>query len=141
MLRSVALLMLSSAKAVSAFALHSSSRFGFAASAFSTTTALAAAKPFGVVVKATIEPDRMDEFMSMIENNAIQSRKEPGCLRFDVLRDQETPNQFIFYEVYRNSDAVDFHKTQDHYNAWATFKENGGVIESISYKVDGEFMT
>lgn len=45
--------------------------------------------PFGVVVEAEIEPDRMGEFLQMIETNAKESRKEPGCLRFDVLRSQD----------------------------------------------------
>jgi antibiotic biosynthesis monooxygenase (ABM) superfamily enzyme len=40
------------------------------------------AKPFAVVVNAEIQPDRMDEFMKLIEENAISTRKEPGCLRF-----------------------------------------------------------
>lgn len=39
-------------------------------------------KPFAVVVQAEIEPDRMAEFIEMIETNAIETRKEPGCIRF-----------------------------------------------------------
>ena len=98
-------------------------------------------KPFAVVVQAEIEPDRMAEFLKMIETNAIESRKEPGCLRFDVLRSQDAPNEFFFYEVYENEAAVDHHKKQPHYNAWAEFKESGGTIKSTSYKTDGEFLT
>ena len=40
------------------------------------------AKPFSVVVQAEIKPDRMGEFLELIEANAIASRQEPGCLRF-----------------------------------------------------------
>jgi quinol monooxygenase YgiN len=39
-------------------------------------------KPFAIIVEAEIKPDRMDEFMTMIKNNAENSRKEPGCIRF-----------------------------------------------------------
>lgn len=38
--------------------------------------------PTAIVVNAEIEPDRMGEFIKLIEENAIASRKEPGCLRF-----------------------------------------------------------
>jgi hypothetical protein len=38
--------------------------------------------PFSVVVQAEIKSDRMDEFLKMIETNAMESRKEPGCMRF-----------------------------------------------------------
>lgn len=97
-------------------------------------------KPFSIIVEAEIEADRMDEFMAMIKTNAEESRKEPGCVRFDVLRAQENPNKFWFYEVYENTSAVDFHKTQAHYQAWADFKESGGVVRSVSNKADGEFI-
>jgi hypothetical protein len=39
-------------------------------------------KPFSVIVEAEIKEDRMEEFMTMIENNANKSRQEPGCIRF-----------------------------------------------------------
>lgn len=58
----------------------------------------------------------------------------------DVLRSQDAPNKFFFYEVYDNPAAVDFHKTQDHYKAWADFKESGGTVSSVTKKADGEFV-
>lgn len=97
-------------------------------------------KPFSVIVEAEIKEDRLEEFMGMIENNALKSRAEPGCIRFDVLRDQSQANKFWFYEVYESPDAVDFHKTQAHYQSWADFKESGGTISSVSHKADGEFI-
>jgi len=98
-------------------------------------------KPFAVIVQAEIEPDRMAEFLELMENNASESRKEPGCVRFDVLRSQDSPNQFFFYELYEDATAVEYHKTQPHYNKWADFKASGGAISSVSYKADGEFLT
>lgn len=98
------------------------------------------ALPFSVVVQAEIQPDRMEEFLKMIETNAQESRKEPGCLRFDVLRSQDNPNSFIFYEMYENPAAVDYHKQQPHYNAWAEFKASGGTVSSVSHKMDGLFV-
>jgi len=59
----------------------------------------------------------------------------------DVLRDQSNPDKYFFYEVYESAAAVDFHKTQPHYAAWADFKESGGAISSVSHKADGEFMS
>jgi hypothetical protein len=43
------------------------------------------AKPFAVVVQAEIQPDRVEEFLKLIEENAINTRKEPGCIRFGKL--------------------------------------------------------
>jgi len=64
----------------------------------------------------------------------------PFVIIQDVLRSQDKDNKFFFYEVYGSSADVDFHKTQSHYQAWADFKESGGVISSVSHKADGEFM-
>jgi autoinducer 2-degrading protein len=98
-------------------------------------------KPLGIIVQATIEPDRMAEFMELMQTNAENSRKEPGCLRFDVLRSQTASNEFCFYELYQNAAAIDFHKAQPHYNLWADFKASGGTITSVSQKMDGEFIS
>jgi len=99
------------------------------------------AKPFAVVVEAEIKEDRMDEFLELIKKNAEETRKEPGCIRFDVLRSQSNSNQFFFYELYENIEAIDYHKKQAHYNLWADFKESGGTVSSVSHKTDGEFLT
>jgi autoinducer 2-degrading protein len=98
-------------------------------------------KLFAVIVQTTIEPDRMAEFMELIQINAEGTRKEPGCLRFDVVRSQEAPNQFFFYELYQNAEAMDYHKTQSHFKLWADFKASGGTISSVSHKADGEFIS
>ena len=83
----------------------------------------------------------MAEFLKLIEKNAIETRKEPGCIRFDVLRSKDVPNQFYFYELYKDAAAIDHHKQQPHYNLWADFKASGGTISSVTHKTDGEFLT
>ena len=55
----------------------------------------------------------------------------------DLLRDQSDPKKFIFYESYVDADAVTFHKTTDHYKAWANFKAEGGVVSQTVIKADG----
>ena len=51
-------------------------------SSFVTRNMSLNAKPFAVIVQAEIQPDRLEEFIQLIEENAVQSRQEPGCLRF-----------------------------------------------------------
>merc|ERR1719253_834943 len=100
-----------------------------------------AAMPICIVVEAEIKEDRMSDFLDMIEKNAIGSRAEPGCIRFDVLQAEDAPNKFFFYEVYEDAAAIAHHKEQAHYLAWGAFKESGGTISSVSKKADGKFMT
>mmetsp|Transcript_16183 Transcript_16183/g.39437 ORF Transcript_16183/g.39437 Transcript_16183/m.39437 type:complete len:307 (-) Transcript_16183:134-1054(-) len=50
--------------------------------------------------------------------NAMNSVKEPGVARFDVLQDTENPRKFCLVEVYSNPDAPAAHKETAHYAAW-----------------------
>ena len=98
--------------------------------------------PFAIVVQAEIVPERLDEFLQLIKHNAIQSRQEPECIRFDVIRSQEQKNVFFFYEIYTNNhSAMEYHKSQSHYQAWADFKASGGTVSSTTYKTEGLFLT
>ena len=65
--------------------------------------------------------------------HAKGSRAEAGCLRFDVLRDNDNPNRFFFYEAYVDAAAVDVHKAQPHFKLWSDFKASGGCT-SVSTK-------
>ena len=58
----------------------------------------------------------------VMETDCLESRKEEGCTRFDVLRDKANPTIFYFYEAYKNVDAAALHKTLPHYKLWADFK-------------------
>lgn len=127
--------------AVDAFTASAPASARSSAMMFSRSTTRLFEKPFAVIVQADIQPERMDEFLALIEKNAIETRKEPGCLRFDVLRSQEDPNRFFFYELYKDPSAIDYHKAQPHYNLWADFKSSGGTVSSTTFKTDGEFLT
>jgi autoinducer 2-degrading protein len=92
-------------------------------------------KPFAVHVAVTIKPERREEFLKVMHADAVGSRGEPDCLRFDLLQDNEDPNKFYFYEVYKNGkEAMDFHKAQPHYKAWTAFKDSGGVLSQEASK-------
>ncbi|KAJ1461620.1 hypothetical protein M885DRAFT_431824 [Pelagophyceae sp. CCMP2097] len=90
--------------------------------------------PFAVVVTVEIEEARIPAFLEAMKIDVAGSRTEEGCYRFDLLRDQETPNKFIFYEAYKDTAALDVHKTFDHYKAWTDFKAAGGVISQTAVK-------
>eukprot|EP00588_Corethron_pennatum_P000904 CAMPEP_0194283162 /NCGR_PEP_ID=MMETSP0169-20130528/24772_1 /TAXON_ID=218684 /ORGANISM="Corethron pennatum, Strain L29A3" /LENGTH=152 /DNA_ID=CAMNT_0039028701 /DNA_START=75 /DNA_END=533 /DNA_ORIENTATION=- len=113
---------------------------GSNSSKMSSSSAAAASAPFCIVVEAEIVPERVDEFLGLIEKDAVGSRAEPGCLRFDVLRSHDDPHKFFFYEMYKDTDAVQFHKKQPHFALWTNFKESGGVVRSVSHKADGIFL-
>ena len=96
---------------------------------------------FTVIVDLRVKPDRVDEFIGAIHTNALATvNDEPGCLRFDVHRDQEDPHRFYLYEVYVDRDAflVD-HREAPHYEVWraaaAELVEEGGHVNTFAVPV------
>jgi autoinducer 2-degrading protein len=90
------------------------------------------ARPFTVVVSVEIARAHLEEFKRVMEHDAVESRKEPGCIRFDVLQDQAQDNKFVFYEIYKSAEDVAFHKKTPHFAKWAAFKTIPGAVLSYS---------
>ncbi len=67
------------------------------------------------LVEINIKADKVDEFIDVFWDNHLGSVKEPGNLRFDVLRDENIPTRFYIYEAYTDAEAVAAHKTTPHY--------------------------
>lgn len=106
--------------------------------AFQTKPTIGGPVDSAVLVTVVIKEDRIDDFLKAMEDDVVKSRmadKDPGCARFDLLRDRDQSNKFVFYEAYKDDDAAAFHKTTSHYNSWAEFKKSGGVESQTVVKV------
>jgi autoinducer 2-degrading protein len=73
-----------------------------------------------VIVKFTVLPGKMDEFLEELRINARSSlRDEPGCLRFDIHRSHGNENEVLLYEIYADQEAFEVgHRQAPHYAAW-----------------------
>lgn len=71
-----------------------------------------------VCVRVRVKPERGEDFAAAILENARSTRREPGNLRFDVLREEADPTRFFLYEVYRSADDFAAHQKTPHYVAW-----------------------
>jgi len=70
-------------------------------------------------VKVRVKPELRQRFLEAIEVDALASeRDEPGCLRFNVLRDEQDETLYYFFEVYRDQAALDAHRATPHYAVW-----------------------
>ncbi|MGC9342876.1 MAG: antibiotic biosynthesis monooxygenase [Bacteroidales bacterium] len=57
-------------------------------------------------VHVHVKPDSIDAFLKATIENHKESVKEPGNLRFDVLRLDDDPNKFLLYEAYESEEAA-----------------------------------
>lgn len=71
-----------------------------------------------VHVDVAVLPERVEDFLAATETNALASRREPGVVRFDVLRDLRDEAHVVLVEVYLDDDAADAHKQTAHYATW-----------------------
>ena len=70
-------------------------------------------------VKVRVKLEERERFLKAIEVDALGSENdEPGCLRFNVLQDQQDPNSYYFFEVYRDEAALEAHRAAPHYAVW-----------------------
>ena len=68
-----------------------------------------------VAVTVHVKPPFVRQFIEAILDNARNTRREPGNVRFDVLQAEEDPARFLLYEVYHTKDDFARHQQTDHY--------------------------
>lgn len=65
-----------------------------------------------------VKPEAVDSFINATKANHLDSVKEPGNLRFDIIRQSDDPYRFMLYEAYESEDTAALHKTTTHYLKW-----------------------
>ncbi|MDA7915695.1 antibiotic biosynthesis monooxygenase [Verrucomicrobia bacterium] len=71
-----------------------------------------------IVVNFESFPGKVEDAISALEANAVGSRQEAGCLKWEWSRHQDEPTKFAIYELYVDRDAIDFHKSSSHFAQW-----------------------
>jgi len=70
------------------------------------------------IVHIKVLPDYINSFIQASTENHLESVKEPGNLRFDLLRSDDNPSRFVLYEAYESESAAAAHKETAHYLKW-----------------------
>ncbi len=73
---------------------------------------------FTLVVQIQVKPECVDAFCAATLINACASRREPGILRFDLLRQQDAADRFLLVEEFRDPEAQQQHRETPHYSVW-----------------------
>lgn len=70
------------------------------------------------LVQVHVKPGNVDSFLEASIENARESVKEPGNMRFDVLQSPDDPTRFVLYEAYATAEDASAHKQTPHYTRW-----------------------
>lgn len=85
-------------------------------------------KNLTIVARIEARNDKIDlvktELLKLIE----PTRKEEGCLQYDLHRDNENPAVFLFYENWASRELWQVHMNNDHLVAYMAATE-GAVVD------------
>jgi autoinducer 2-degrading protein len=88
-----------------------------------------------VHVHVQVKAEFVEAFKQVSIENARNSIREPGIVRFDVIQHADDPTRFILVEVYRTPEAPGEHKATAHYAVWrdAVTPMMAGARTSVKY--------
>jgi autoinducer 2-degrading protein len=89
------------------------------------------------LVHVHVQHEQLEAFIEATRANHEASVREPGNLRFDVLRSVEDGDRFVLYEAYRDEDAARAHKETAHYPAWRDAVAGWMVEPRVGIRYDG----
>ena len=70
------------------------------------------------LVYVHVKKEHIEQFIEVTQENHVESVKEPGNLRFDVLQNADDSTKFVIYEAYDSDTAAAAHKGTAHYLKW-----------------------
>ena len=71
-----------------------------------------------VLVNIRVKMEKIEDFIAASAENARNSRKEAGIVRFDLIQQKDDPANFVLLEVYRTPGDQALHRETAHYLAW-----------------------
>jgi quinol monooxygenase YgiN len=72
-----------------------------------------------LLVTVRVKPEHLNDFLPAAQENARHAvADEPGCLRFDIVRDRDDQHLFRFYEVYKDDAALTAHRQTPHFKKY-----------------------
>ena len=71
-----------------------------------------------LLVNIRVKAEKIEDFIAASAENARNSRKEAGIVRFDLIQQKDDPANFVLLEVYRTAGDQALHRETAHYLAW-----------------------
>jgi len=68
-----------------------------------------------VVARVKARPGKENELLSVLNSLVEPTRKEPGCLSYELLQNNEDPTDFTLIEEWRNEAALQSHFATKHF--------------------------
>ena len=88
-------------------------------------------KQLPMIVKFTVKKEELDFVKAELIKILEPTRKEDGCLRYDLHQDLDNPNILMFYEIWETTEAWKAHDGKQHITNF--LKAIDGKVEKIEF--------
>jgi quinol monooxygenase YgiN len=85
------------------------------------------AKPFALAISLKLKDGSSDKFEAAFAKAIKETRKEKGCIAYDLNRDSKETGRYVVYERWSNLAALEAHLASDHIKA--LLEVLGGVVD------------
>lgn len=68
-----------------------------------------------IVSKSVIKAEFVDSFLDTVTELIEKSRKEPGCISYDLYNDKNNRYVFTFIEQWADENAIKMHNESEHF--------------------------
>lgn len=74
--------------------------------------------PVTVIAIYKVAPDQLGAVLTALENMAMYTRQEAGCLVFHIYQQEGEPSTLYLHEKYEDQAAAEAHKQSAHYSQY-----------------------
>lgn len=82
-----------------------------------------------IVVHIVAKPEHLELLHDQLQGLVTLTRKEVGCVEFDLHRDNENPNHFMLFEIWTSRECWLDHRETEHLRAYKSATE--GAVASF----------
>lgn len=70
-----------------------------------------------ILAKCVVKSEGIEQFISYANNLINESRKEEGCISYELCQELDNKNKFVFVEKWKSKEAIDSHNNSKHFKA------------------------
>jgi quinol monooxygenase YgiN len=77
-------------------------------------------------------PGREDDLVRELSALVAPTRKEPGCIVYELHVDPEHHGKLMFYEKFADQAAIDFHVATPHFKNFLAYRDKSDPVATVN---------
>lgn len=86
-----------------------------------------------IVATIEIKKNFNEDAINILKEVVNETRKEEGCMSYDLHQDVQNPQKYTILEVWQSQDAINSHNNSEHFKKFV--KDIEGKTESLTVNI------